>query len=60
MDDKLVRAWMWCLPESDILAVEGDSQTGLLILEALSLQTNFLNADLTRHRLRIYIYSEVF
>lgn len=48
MENKLVRAWIWgriCVNLN--VAVEGDPQMGLLILEALSLQTNFLNADLT-------------
>lgn len=44
------------IPESDILAVEGNSLSGLLLLEALSSQTNFLSADLTRYHLRVYIF----
>lgn len=48
MANKLVRAWIrGSIGVSQNVAVEGDPQMGLLILEALSLQTNFLNADLT-------------
>lgn len=59
----LYRAWIWgkiSFPVSHILAVEGDSPMGLLLLEVLSLQTTFLNVDLTKYHLRIYIYSGIF
>lgn len=49
-----------CVPESDMLAVEGGSHTGLWLFEARSLQTTFLSADLTKYHWRIYIYSEIF
>lgn len=48
MENKLVRAWIWGrIGGNQNVAVESDPHTGLLILEALSLQTNFLSADLT-------------
>lgn len=62
--DELVRAWIWSGINFSLKVIFWLSKAtptwASLLLEARSLQTTFLDADLTKYHLRIYIYSEIF